>query len=371
MDSASEAYIGIMSGTSADAVDAVLIAFPGDRPQLLASHSSPLSDTLRQKILALCTPGADEIERLGELDRLMGIAFADAALDLLKHAATHPPVRAIGCHGQTLRHRPHTSPAFTLQVGDPNTIAERTGITTVADFRRRDIAAGGEGAPLVPGFHQQAFSLAGRARVIVNIGGMANISLLGADGSVRGFDTGPGNALMDAWIGRHGNQRQDTDGLWAARGSVTPRLLEALLSQPFFSIPAPKSTGRETFDLTWVDTVLAGLKGHAPSPEDVQATLLELTATSIAQAIRGEPCDAEAVYVCGGGAHNVRLMQRLAALLSPLPVHSTEVLGIAPGWVEAAAFAWLARRTLAALPGNIPAVTGASGARILGAIYQP
>ena len=281
-------------------------------------------------------------------------------------------VRAIGCHGQTVRHRPPSGSAsaieaFTLQIADPNTIAERTGIPTVADFRRRDIAAGGEGAPLAPAFHAAAFARAGTARAIVNIGGIANVSLLDGEQWTGGFDSGPGNTLLDLWTRRHRGERYDRQGSWAASGQVLPKLLDHLLRDDYFSLSGPRSTGKETFNLGWLDARLTQFAGSDPS--DIQATLAELTAASIADAIGNSSLAVDEIYVCGGGAHNTDLLARLDKRLPGAALNSTAALGIEPDWVEAVTFAWLAHRTLNGLAGNAPAVTGASGERVLGAIY--
>lgn len=367
MHHAGELYVGLMSGTSLDGIDTVLVEL-AQSPRLIAARTFPLPDELRAQLLSLCLPGDDEIERMGQADRLLGLACAKAVNALLQSAAVpSAAVRAIGSHGQTIRHRPPgTRPQpFTLQIGDPTSIAQLTGITTVADFRRRDIAAGGHGAPLVPAFHRAVFK-GTHTRAIVNIGGIANVTLLPTDGVVIGFDTGPGNTLIDAWISRHRGLAYDRDGAWAAGGRVVPDLLQGLLADGYFAAPAPKSTGREYFSAAWLDTHLAGVTAE---PVDVQATLVELTACSIAQAIAAlEPAPYE-VFVCGGGAYNGYLMTRLEALLHPRLLGSTAQLGIEPEWVEAAAFAWLAQQTLAGRPGNEPAVTGAADYCVLGAIY--
>jgi len=365
-------YLGLMSGTSLDGVDAALLEVGPDRPTLRGVHHRPLPQELRREILALNRPGGiDELDRMGQLDRRLGQLFAETATQLLRHTGlAADDLRAIGSHGQTLRHRPPgmlpPELAFTLQIGDPATIAEHTGILTVADFRRRDLAAGGQGAPLVPAFHQAMF--AGTVhRAIVNIGGMANITLLASGQAPTGFDTGPGNVLMDAWCRLHLQQPHDEGGRWAAGGQVDEALLDALLQHPFFAQPPPKSTGRESFHLPWLEQVL---EQHATTrePQDIQATLLELTARSIARAIQ-DAGDVAEVYCCGGGAHNRFLLERLTRLLSPRRVATTEVLGLHPDWVEAAAFGWLAHLALNHQPGSVPEVTGATAPRILGAIY--
>ncbi|TGD72436.1 anhydro-N-acetylmuramic acid kinase [Mangrovimicrobium sediminis] len=365
-------YAGLMSGTSVDAIDTALVRIDQDIA-LEHCHSHPLPPALRDAIAAISHSGADEIERLGVLDRQLGALFAEATLALLESANTAPEaVTAIGSHGQTVRHRPPSGghsreEAFTLQLADPNTIAELTGITTVADFRRRDIAAGGEGAPLAPAFHAQAFSSPGSRRAVVNIGGISNISLLDGQTLVAGFDSGPGNTLMDHWIQRHLGEPFDRDGAWAATGKVDHALLALLLQHPYLALRGPRSTGKEAFNLAWLDEVLEA-SGSQPGAADVQATLALFTAQTIAAPVLEEH-GIDAVFVCGGGAHNRELMRVLGTLLAPIAVASTEALGIAPDWVEAATFAWLASRTMAGLHGNAPAVTGASEERILGGVY--
>ncbi len=362
--------VGLMSGTSMDAIDAVLVRVGTRDFELLACHEHPIPPTLREQIHTLSHPGEQEIHGLGQLDRQLGEYFADATRLLLSQSGTPAEqVRAIGSHGQTVRHHPPSvtapgEPAYTLQIGDPNIIAERTGITTVADFRRRDLAAGGEGAPLVPAFHDFLFADAQKRRAVVNIGGIANASLL-LDGEVSGFDTGPGNTLLDHWIFRHRGEHYDPLGAWSAEGEVDSGLLAALAAHPYLALPSPKSTGKEAFNLDWLDQVLAGLP--AISPQDVQATLAEFAALSITESLAGFALDD--VYVCGGGASNTDLMRRLYQRLSPVYLGTTAELGCDPAWVEAAAFAWLAWRTLQGLPGNVPAVTGAGGPRVLGAIF--
>lgn len=372
MTATGELYIGLMSGTSLDGIDAALVDL-GSRPQLIAATTYPLPSALRTELLALCRPGDDEIERWGRADRALGLELAQAVNTLLAGAGIAAgQVRAIGSHGQTIRHRPHSAAQplthpFTLQIGDPSTIAHHTGIATVADFRRRDIAAGGQGAPLVPAFHSAVFR-GETARVIANIGGIANITGLPPGGPVSGFDTGPGNTLLDAWIERHRGETFDRDGHWGASGQVLPDLLAALRAEPFFAAPAPKSTGRELFNLPWLDAHLARHPRSA-NAADVQATLVELTVGSLADAIVALPFTVAEVYVCGGGAYNHYLMARLRTRLQPRLLAGTDQLGIAPEWVEAAAFAWLAQQTLAGRPGNEPAVTGADKYCTLGAIY--
>ncbi len=360
-------YIGLMSGTSADGIDATLISIDKTGIHTKAHLELPYDQDVRQQILNLCQPGDNEIDRLGELDRQLGEAFAGAVQQLLaRHGLSARDIAAIGSHGQTVRHRPGYRSPFTLQIGDPNIIAERSAITVVADFRRRDMAAGGQGAPLAPAFHRAAFHSDTEKRVVANIGGMANITDLTHGDLVTGFDSGPGNALMDAWASLHLGRNYDEDGRWAASGTVNEALLEQWLRHPFFSAPFPKSTGREDFDRPWLEQTL---QDHANVPaENVQASLMELTSRSLLQAIEASTTDYDALYICGGGACNLALMERLRQL-SGKPCRSTAELGIAPQQVEGAAFAWLAHQTLNRLPGNLPSVTGASGSRILGAIY--
>lgn len=367
-------YIGLMSGTSVDGIDAALVSLPeGQPPRLVAAHGEPMPREMRERILAMTLPGDDEIDRVGELDVDIGRQFARAALNLLGKVGVEPgAVVAIGSHGQTIRHRPLAHSPFTMQIGDPNTIAEMTGITTVADFRRRDMAAGGQGAPLVPAFHDAVFRASHENRLVVNLGGMANVTCLPAAAGepVRGFDTGPGNVLLDAWHERHHGTPVDRDGTWGRSGQVDGRLLELLLADPYFSEAPPKSTGRERFSLAWLDDRLADLPdGDTMAAADVQATLVELTARSVADASTRWGSNHGSVFLCGGGVHNGFLRERLAAVLPGHRVTTTAGLGVDPDWVEAMAFAWLAHRTLAGLAGNLPAVTGARREVVLGGIY--
>jgi anhydro-N-acetylmuramic acid kinase len=358
-----------MSGTSADGVDAALVDFSGASPRLIASHYAPYNLELRKQILDLCHPGENEIHRLGELDIALAHAFADAAKTLMNNASiTADKINAIGSHGQTIRHAPNNAYRFTLQIGDPNTIAAKTGITTIADFRRKDIALGGQGAPLVPAFHYHLFASDKIDRAIVNIGGIANVTLLprGEQKSIIGFDTGPGNALMDYWIFTHQNETHDKAGAWSAKGTVNQTLLQNMLADTYFKSPAPKSTGREYFNHQWLQS---HLKKMNINPVDVQTTLTELTAVTITNAIKQNLSGGE-IYICGGGAHNAHLMSRLQALSAPaFTVQSTETLGAHPDWVEAIAFAWLAQQTMNKKSGNLPSVTGAKQAGILGGVY--
>jgi len=364
----SNLYIGLMSGTSADGIDATLSEIGEHNISVIAHLEVPHTQSLRQQILDLCHPGDNEIDRLGQLDQQLGKAFADATNTLLLQAKVTPEqVTAIGSHGQTIRHRPNGDDKFTLQIADPNQIAQRTGITTVADFRRRDMAAGGEGAPLAPAFHQAAFSCEGKNRAVVNIGGISNVTLLEGKQLTAGFDTGPGNGLMDGWIKRHKQVNYDQSGDWARQGRIDTPLLQQLLRHPFLSKASPKSTGREDFHLNWLDEQLNTLD-YCPAPVDVQATLLEYTAQTIHQHIEQMSKAMDDIYICGGGAFNTALMSRLQQL-SQCPLTDTSVMGVDPQQVEGAAFGWLAHQTLARARGNCPAVTGAQQAVILGGVY--
>lgn len=361
-------YIGIMSGTSLDGLDLALIEQEcGARPRLLDTLYRPMPAALRDDLLALCSSGADEIARAALAENRWAVLAAEAVGALLKAAGIPAEqVRAIGSHGQTIRHEP--SRGFTLQIGNPALLAELTGITVVGDFRRRDVAAGGQGAPLAPAFHEVILADAAGAGAVVNIGGFSNLSVLVPGREVAGFDCGPGNVLMDAWIQRHRGQPYDADGAWAATGTSDPALLGRLLGEPFFAQRGPKSTGRELFNLAWLDARLAE-QGAPLAPADVQATLLELTARSIADDVRRYCAETGVLSVCGGGAHNGQLLRRLQVLLPTCQVQSSAAAGVDPDWVEAMAFAWLAHCCLEGLPGNRPSVTGARGPRVLGAIY--
>ena len=371
-------YIGLMSGTSVDGIDAALVTIdePGQL-HLLATYQHPYPPDIRAQIQCLCiaqcgngNPNYNELEHVGELDMALGRLFAEAANHVRRQASLEPgDIRAIGSHGQTLRHRPRADHPFTLQIANPSVIAQVTGITTVGDFRARDMAAGGQGAPLVPAFHRWLFQRTGSARAIVNIGGIANITYLPKALSmpVIGFDTGPGNTLLDQWIEKHQGNQYDSNGEWAAAGKVNTQLLSNLLSDPYFAETPPKSTGREHFNLAWLDQHLCNMGPLAAA--DVQSSLAELTVGSITQAIQGLG-GVDEIYVCGGGAQNRHLMQRLRQQLHPVPVTDTTSLGLPPDWVEAAAFAWLAHQTLEGRPGNLPSVTGANQAVILGGIYR-
>lgn len=363
-----------MSGTSLDGIDGVLAAFPGTGLPLevraYAARSMPPG--LRDEFLALNTPGADEFHRGALAANALARLYAEVVADVLAAVGVGASqVRAIGAHGQTVRHQPGAVDAvgYTLQLNNPALLAERTGIDVVADFRSRDLAAGGQGAPLVPLFHHAMFGRPGQMVGVLNLGGIANLSLLHPDGEVLGFDCGPGNALMDGWCQQHTGARWDEGGRWAASGQVIPALLEACLAEPYFQRPPPKSTGRDLFHPAWLAKrlTLTGMEGEAP--EDVQATLLELTARSVAQEVRRHAPQLKTLIVCGGGALNDQLMQRLAALLPTAVVQSSAVCGLPPLQVEAAAFAWLARKAVAREALDTQNITGARGARVLGAIY--
>lgn len=362
-------YIGLMSGTSMDGVDAVLVDFSGAQPQLIATHTEAIPSHLLKGLQRLCLPGADEINRLGRLDRSVGQLFALAVNNLLaKCHIAKEEIIAIGSHGQTVRHMPNLEVSFTLQIGDPNTIAVETGIDVIADFRRKDIALGGQGAPLVPAFHQQTFAEIDKKRIILNIGGIANITYLpGTSQDVLGFDTGPGNTLIDVWIQHVKSEPFDRDGEWAASGKTDPDLLAHLLSHPYFSLAYPKSTGRELFNQAWLEQQLSPFNHLAE--ENIQSTLLDLTCHSIAMDITKLSNEGE-LFVCGGGAFNGQLMQRLATLLPTYTLDTTSALGVDPKWVEGIAFAWLAMRNHLGLPANLPAVTGASRQAVLGGRYS-
>ncbi len=356
-----------MSGTSLDGVDAALVDFSGSHPDVRATHFAPFPQTLREEMLSLQTGGPNEIERAALAANELVRAYA-AGVDavLSSSGARASEVRAIGAHGQTVRHRPELG--FTVQLNNPALLAELTGIAVVADFRSRDVAAGGQGAPLAPAFHRAFFSKPGTSRAVVNVGGIANVTLLDVDGDARGFDTGPGNVLIDAWCQRNTGQPFDDSGAWARSGKVDASFLSLLLADPYFVRPAPKSTGRDLFNAQWLAERLAQLpSANSLPPQDVQATLLELTAQSVVDSVADSAIDA--LFVCGGGARNDFLMERFGSLLGGKPVASTSVIGVPPDWVEAVAFAWFALETLEGTPANLPRVTGARGLRILGATY--
>lgn len=366
-----EYYIGLMSGTSIDAVDAVLVNLENNHVDLIESYAHPIPEDLEKKIISVCNQGKQAtLNDCASLDNELGNLFADVVNKLLKQARLQPQdIMAIASHGQTVFHNPNEKPAYTVQLGDANIIAEKTGITTVADFRRRDMAAGGQGAPLVPAFHHAVFHSTNENRVIVNIGGIANITILPANNKqpVNGFDTGPGNTLLDLWAMKNRNQAFDQDAQFAIKGKTNQNLLDRFFNDPFFKQVPPKSTGRELFNIKW----LLSHKGAATlNPEDVQKTLCELTARSIYQAILTYAPDTQRILVCGGGCHNPLLMSLLNDLSDPIPVATTDYLNLNPDWIEAIAFAWMAQRTLNQCSSNLPAVTGARSETILGAIYS-
>ncbi|MBU1237584.1 MAG: anhydro-N-acetylmuramic acid kinase [Gammaproteobacteria bacterium] len=361
---ADEYYVGLMSGTSLDGVDAVLARFDGEHVECVASHYQTFDESIRAEVLSLHENGYDELQRAALLDNQLAAAYADATRALLEKVSRgDTPIRAIGCHGQTVRHAPQYG--YTIQRNNPALLAELTGITVVADFRSRDIAAGGQGAPLVPAFHDALFRSPAAHRVILNIGGIANLTDLAPGRPTTGFDCGPGNMLMDAWTQKHHHRPYDENGAWAATGKPLPELLARFMQHPFLALPPPKSCGREEFNLGWLVNQLSGKE----RPEDVQATLVEFTAAAITDAIRRHCGGPDDLYVCGGGAHNAVLMQSLSERAIARRIATTDFLGQQVDHVEAMAFAWLACRTLHGEPGNLPAVTGAHGPRVLGAIY--
>lgn len=358
-----EHYIGLMSGTSLDGVDAVLVDFSGDQSRIIGESFLPFDHSLRARLMAIQAAQSNEIHLAALLGNDLARLYAKAVHKLMdsKRLSAGSAI-AIGCHGQTIRHRPETG--YTIQLCNGALLAELTRTVVVCDFRSRDIAAGGQGAPLVPAFHQSVFAHPSIHRVVVNIGGIANITDLNR-GEALGFDTGPGNMLMDSWIQLHLGKSFDKDGAWGNGGRCIGDLLQTMLAHKFFSSKPPKSTGRELFNSAWLNDQLSGNE----NPRDVQATLLALTAVSIARAVKTYCKGAEALYVCGGGAANSALIGCIAMELPEMRIGSTAILGVDPDWVEACAFAWLARQALLLRPGNLPVVTGAAGPRILGAIY--
>ncbi|VAW69813.1 Anhydro-N-acetylmuramic acid kinase [hydrothermal vent metagenome] len=371
----SDFYIGLMSGTSMDGIDAALVEFSQDKINLVAHHSHNIPPALKEKLklLALDAPEAS-IDLLGEADTELGIIFADAVKTLLKHSGIKAEqITATGSHGQTIRHRPDLKNTFSIQIADANRISYLTGITTVADFRRKDMAAGGEGAPLAPAFHQQVFHSTKENRAVLNIGGISNITFLPADTSQAcfGFDTGPGNTLMDGWIQKHQNHAFDNNGDWAASATADNELVKQLMQDSFVLAKPPKSTGREHYNLSWLEQQLTDFK-HLNTAQ-VQSSLCQFTCDSIVYGIQHELPDIDTLIVCGGGAHNRHLIELLSHKLKEnrIKTESSESFGVSPDWVEAIAFAWLARQTISRLPGNIPAVTGAERDVVLGAIYPP
>jgi anhydro-N-acetylmuramic acid kinase len=366
-----EVYLGAISGTSVDGLDLALVEI-SRAISITAATTMTLPDALRRDLLTLGKPGNDDLDVFGRADAILGEFIAQAALEFLAaNDVSAGDVTAIGSHGQTVRHRPTGDAPFTLQIGDPNRIAEITGITTVADFRRRDIAAGGQGAPLVPPFHGALFRSDSEHRAVLNLGGIGNFTLLPADpdAPITGFDTGPGNALMDDWISQTRQEPYDHHGTWAASGRVDEVLLERLLADPYLSMPPPKSTGREYFNLAWLNEQLERHLADRPdSDANVQATLCAFTAETVARALAAWGSATQRVLVCGGGRHNRTLLAAIAERVR-CPVETTDDHGVDGDSIEAAAFAWLAHQTLTGQSGNEPAVTGARGPRVLGAIY--
>ncbi|GAB1233091.1 anhydro-N-acetylmuramic acid kinase [Ferrigenium sp. UT5] len=363
MKKEAEFYLGIMSGTSLDGIDVALVDLTST-PVLIASHFQPYPAEWVEALLDLHASGPNELHRAQLMSNRLANAYATATLNLLQSSVILPhQVRAIGCHGQTVRHQP--AQGYTLQLNNGALLAELTGITVVSDLRARDIAAGGQGAPLVPAFHDRVMRHPDIHRAILNIGGIANLTDLDPNRLTTGFDTGPGNLLLDAWIAKHRGQPYDAHGAWANSGKILPGLLQSLLAEPYFSAAPPKSTGRDRFNPQWLERHLRGDE----APADVQATLLALTADSIAAAVRRDCTGTEELYLCGGGAHNTALVARLRTALPECRIQKTDVLGLGADWVEAVAFAWLAQQALHLQPGNLPAVTGARHPCILGAIY--
>ncbi len=367
-------FLGLMSGTSMDGIDAVIVNFTKTKSSLVCSHFHPLPESIQESLGNIIAPDwKGSLQTIGILNQQLGKLFAEAANALIKKSGLETEqIRAIGSHGQTVWHQPEGEHCFSMQLGDANQISELTNITTVADFRNRDIAARGQGAPLVPSFHAELFQQQTNNRIILNIGGIANITLLPCNDQASGYDTGPGNALMDDWIRKHKNKQYDKNGAWAQSGTVNHKLLKQLLDDPYFTHPAPKSTGKEYFNLKWLHASTT-LPLNEIKPEDIQATLTELTSQTIAREINSTtkkyPSDWRELYICGGGIHNNFLLERIQHHLPGFMIRSTEKLGVSPDWMEAIAFAWLAKQTLEGKPGNLPAVTGAKGYRILGAIY--
>lgn len=357
-------FIGVMSGTSLDGADAAVVDFSGERPRTLAFASVPFHPDLRRQVMDLCQPGKDSLQLAGQISLRLADVYAQVVeAAIADSGARRETIGAIGCHGQTVRHRPDLG--FTLQLNDPARLAELTGLDVVADFRRRDMAAGGQGAPLVPAFHKAVFQKPGRSVAVVNIGGIGNVTALPASGPILGFDSGPGNVLMDGWAHRHRGTEYDEGGRWAASGRTDPTLLRTLLDEPYLSLPPPKSTGRELFHMAWLDERLAGPR----AAEDVQATLADFTARSIVDAIVKHAPGTQDVYLAGGGARNPHLVDRIRRLAAPRAVALTDELGVPTGHVEAMAFAWLAMKCVRRELVDLTAVTGARQPRILGAIY--
>lgn len=365
----SDYYIGTMTGTSMDGLDVALLSFTEQGLKLHHAHTYPLPDTLVTLCERLCEPGQDDLDSYGRAHQWLGQCTAEAVQELLVEAGLAPhQIKAIGSHGQTVRHRPDLQHPFTLQLGDASVIAELTGIDTVADFRSADMAAGGQGAPLVPAFHAWLLGEQKQPTILVNIGGIANLTYLPPHSDhIFGFDTGPGNTLIDGWCQIHTGQPYDESGLWGRSGEVQPELLAQLMTDSYFHRPAPKSTGREYFNMQWLTGFISDHQGY--QAQDVQATLHALTVHSIADSIRPLTRGKSQIYICGGGAHNDYLMASLSDAMPAHTITTTEPLGLHPDWVEASCFAWLAKCHLERRPANVPKVTGASGYRVLGCLY--
>lgn len=368
--SATQCYIGVMSGSSLDGIDVALTDFTSEQCKVISTHFQAYPDSIKEALLELHFPSDNELEKSALLANKLAFLYAEAIQTLLEKSSLQPcDIIAIGCHGQTIRHQPKydNNIGFTIQLGNNALLAELTSITVVGDFRSRDIAAGGEGAPLVPAFHQAIFSSAAKNRAIINIGGIANISYLAKDGSASGFDSGPGNMLIDYWIGRIRNKAYDDNGNWAASGKVIDHLLEQFLDDAYFSLTPPKSTGRDLFNQSWLEQFIANKNYPA---EDIARTLTELTGQSICLALQQYCPEVDEVYLCGGGARNQLLVASIRSKLDPMPLFTTKEIGVDVDWVEAVAFAWLAKQAIEKKSSNMPSVTGAIASRVLGAIYQ-
>jgi len=365
-----EFYAGLMSGTSLDGIDAALVSFEDTTIQLVENYYQPFSPQIRRNLQSVCFAKNAELARVGQLDTQLGILFAECALNLFQKAGIKPSaIKAIGSHGQTLYHDPYGNPPSTQSIGDPNRIAEITGVTTIADFRRRDLVLHGQGAPLVPAFHQAIFRNRKEDRAIVNIGGIANITKLPKDKTqkVIGFDTGPGNALIDYWSKLHLSTAYDENGEWAKSGRLNKALLELMLQDGYFFVPPPKSSGQEYFSADWLNNKLSKVSQSIPN-QDIQTTLCHLSALTINNALRTYCGNIDLLLICGGGVHNA-FLKDLIRDYADCEVQSTVVEGVDPDWVEAMAFAWLAKQTMEGRPGNLPEVTGAERPAILGGIY--
>ena len=365
-----EYFIGLMSGTSIDAIDSVLVSLDDNSIDVVCTHSEPIPFKVRQSIKELCSPGFNAINKMGALDTQLGRLFSDATLNLIgKSTVKKEQVVAIGTHGQTVRHQPNNEFPFSIQIGDPNTIAAHTGLTTIADFRRKDIAHSGQGAPLAPSFHHFLLKDSVDDQWVLNIGGIANVTHIQNGILINGFDTGPGNLLLDAWCEKHTQQLFDHDGSWGKQGTIHIPLLDRLLEHDFFRLPTPKSTGREQFNIEWLNKVIHDHQITA-SPEDIQATLVELTAQTISDSIQDNQSHPSNIYICGGGAYNSYLMTRLKSLCKSHNIRTTREIGIDPEWVEACAFAWLAQQRIQSKKVVLNLITGATKPAVLGSVYS-